>query len=103
MQWTLTAFLYPATDLPDVWIGHCLNLDVVTQGKPGGGPESALEWLVDAVTMIFEAEGGDAFKNHAAAPREIWERRDQCLSSNLCPFLYVQQFQDGRHRVTPRA
>ena len=69
----VSALLYPG-DLHDVWIGHCLCLDIVTQSAPGGGPAGALDSLVDAVALVVEHEGWNAFKRHEKAPQEFWSR-----------------------------
>lgn len=60
-----TFVIYPDDDLPKTWIGHCPEVNVVTQGH---SPEHALEVLQEAVTMVIYddvARGADPTERRA--------------------------------------
>ncbi len=73
-EWaSLTYLIFPSGDLPGVWVGHCLEVDVVSQGEEGGGPEHALEMTLQAAAITIEfdkREGRDPFDR--MAPEEYW-------------------------------
>lgn len=60
-----------AEDLPDQWVAHCLDLDVVTQG---GGAAHALRMLAEAcvMTIMHAREAGDDPFAGQRAPEEYW-------------------------------
>ncbi len=62
-----------AEDLPGVWVSHCLNFDIISQGDT---PQVAVESLVEAVMM---AMSDDLLEHHepterTPAPTEDWDR-----------------------------
>ncbi|MCK5642166.1 MAG: hypothetical protein KAJ19_15280, partial [Gammaproteobacteria bacterium] len=76
-EWaSLTYLVFPSGDIDGVWIGHCLEVDIVSQGAVGGGPESALESTLEAAAIIIECdkrEGVDPFER--MAPENYWPPR----------------------------
>ena len=68
----LRVLVTQAKDVPGQWIGHCLELDVVTQGD---SPQHALEMTREAVVMVI----GDDLRNElnpferSRAPVHDWE------------------------------
>ncbi len=66
----LTYIVHPADDLEGVWIGHCLELDVVSQGD---GPEEALKMVMEATAITqewYRRDGRDSWAS--SAPSEYW-------------------------------
>lgn len=66
----LTYIVYPSAELDGVWIGHCLETDVVSQGE---GAEQALLMVMEAagITVALDRrEGRDPFDR--CAPPEEW-------------------------------
>jgi predicted RNase H-like HicB family nuclease len=63
--------LKPAEDLPGQWVGHCLDLDVVTQGK---SLQHAVGMLLEAVTLtlIDDLEQGLDYATRRA-PQPFWD------------------------------
>jgi len=63
--------LRPVVELPGQWVGHCLDLDVVSQGR---SPSHALEMTVEACTMVLMEDrkrGLDPARRRA--PIEFWQ------------------------------
>lgn len=61
-----------APDVPGEWVAHCLNLDVISQGR---SVREAIDAVCEAVTMVVEADlarGVDPLKRESA-PEEFWE------------------------------
>src|SRR5947209_3310903 len=76
-----------AADLPDAWVAHCLDFDVVSQGN---SPQHAIEMLREAVEMVVM----DDLKRNAdprsrRAPEAYWVQLSRLL--------------DGADRVSPSA
>src|SRR5262245_35791138 len=72
-----SVLIYAAPDLPDVWIAHTLDCDVVTQGD---SPESAFQMALEATAMFVGdevARGADPFAT--PAPPEDWEKLARVL------------------------
>jgi hypothetical protein len=66
----LTIKIFPAQDIPGVWIAHVLDFDLVTQGF---SELHALAMAFEASQMIVEADaeaGRDPFAR--CAPPEEW-------------------------------
>jgi hypothetical protein len=57
-----------AADIPNQWVAHCLELDVVTQGN---NPNHTCEMLLEACAMVL-LDGIDISERHA--PEEVWDR-----------------------------
>lgn len=60
-----------AEDLPGVWLAHCLDLDVMSQGD---SIPHAIEMIAEAVNMTLEHDlstGRDPLDRRA--PREFWD------------------------------
>lgn len=69
--------LWRADDLPGQWLGHCLELDVVSQGN---SLRQALEMVKEAIETILVADvqkGLDPARHRA--PQEDWDRLWQRL------------------------
>ena len=62
----------PACDVPDQWVAHCLELDVVTQGND---LDHACKMLLEACAMVLldDIENG-RYISERRAPEEYWER-----------------------------
>lgn len=66
-----------AEDVPGEWVAHCLDLDVVSQGR---SLDHSLEALAEAVTMVLAddlSENLDPYAVRAKAPTEDWDRLAQ--------------------------
>lgn len=64
-----------AEDVPDAWVAHCLDLDVITYGV---SLQHALEMVLEATRMILDADaaaGRDPLERRA--PPEDWEKLQQ--------------------------
>lgn len=73
LQHRLHALIYPAKDLPGEWVSHCLDLDIVSQGRDAG---HALEMLCEAITLSvrWAIEEGRPPLELRPAPSEDWDR-----------------------------
>lgn len=83
------AIIQPADDIPGVWVGHCLDLDVVTQGD---SPEHALRMVHEASAMTLSddlARGAEPTARRA--PHEYW----RLLSKILHQGQRVQDIQEA--------
>jgi predicted RNase H-like HicB family nuclease len=64
----LVVLIEPAGDLPGQWVGHCLDLDIVSAGM---SPEHALEMVTEAVDECIAddlANGLDPWARRPAPP-----------------------------------
>jgi hypothetical protein len=69
----LWILLYRAPDVPDEWIAHCLDMDVVSQGTSF---HHAMSMLEEAIVLVMRGDitqGRDPFKR-VRAPDEEWVR-----------------------------
>lgn len=66
-----------AEDIPGVWIAHCLDLHVVTQGASLG---HALEMALEATRIVLDADA-ESGRNplERRAPPEYWEKLYQLM------------------------
>lgn len=57
--------------LPDQWVAHCLNWDLITQGD---SPAHALEMLCEAIGLAIEEDrrGGLDPSDLPPAPPDVW-------------------------------
>jgi hypothetical protein len=72
----VSVLMYPAEDIPGVWIAHCLDLDVMSQGMPNGGVESASECMAEAIMLACQWDRNqllDPFRCRKPAPAEDWD------------------------------
>ena len=70
----LDVLVFSAADLPGQWIGHCLDLDIVSQGN---SPEEALRMIREATEMsVIDAmnDGLDPKAVYKRAPERYWAR-----------------------------
>ena len=77
-----------AEDLPGVWVSHCLNLDIVSQGD---SIHEALDAIVEAVLMVLnddESEGLDPF-DRDRAPDECWQQMGRIMRDGI-PMQSIQ-------------
>jgi predicted RNase H-like HicB family nuclease len=67
----------PAQDVDGLWVSHCLNFDVISQGDT---PQEALASLREAVamTVVDDLENG-ADPAERSAPTELWDRLERVL------------------------
>lgn len=64
--------IHRAEDLPSVWVAHCLDFDVVSQGD---SPLHALDMVIEAVVMVACDDLNDNREPLLRrAPEEEWER-----------------------------
>jgi len=63
----LAYIVLPATDLPGQWVGHCLDLDLVTQGD---SLRDAVESICEAVDLVLETGDVSRYKR---APQGFWD------------------------------
>lgn len=62
----------PAEDIPGLWVGHCLDLDVISQGND---PHDAIESVTEAITMtVMDDLHHGLDPTGRRAPAEFWER-----------------------------
>lgn len=57
--------------LPDVWVSHCLDWDLVSQGN---SPKEAIQAITEAVVLMIQDDLNDGFdpQERNAAPMECW-------------------------------
>ena len=62
----------PAEDIPGVWVGHWLELDVISQGD---SPQGAIDAVAEAAAMtVVDDLQRNADLSERRAPSEFWER-----------------------------
>lgn len=69
-EWPELTYLICQSETPGVWVGHCLEVDAVSQGD---GPEDTLVMVMEATAIIMEydrRQGRDPFDR--CAPAECW-------------------------------
>lgn len=74
----LHVLIFPAEDLPGIWVAHVLEADLVTQGL---SPGDALDMAIDAWSIV-PAEGRDR-----PAPAEDWARWNVRRTGRVIPSL----------------
>ncbi len=68
----LWGHIRPSEHLDGVWVAHCLDVDVVTQGH---SPDHAFRMLLEAVAMVIEDDLNRNFEPLTRrAPEELWTR-----------------------------
>lgn len=74
-NYNLRAIIYRAPDAPRIWVAHCLELDVVTQGATPGLANEAIREAVEMVLLDDLNAGLDPFGRHPAPPdiQARWE------------------------------
>lgn len=74
----LWLLIKPAPDVPNQWVAHCLDLDIVTQGN---SMEHAFEMLREAVgmTVCDDLEAGRDPRRRKKAPQVCWDEWDRIL------------------------
>jgi predicted RNase H-like HicB family nuclease len=62
----------PAEDIPGVWVGHCLDFDVISQGD---SPHDAIDSVNEAIAMtVVDDLHHGLDPNERRAPAEFWDR-----------------------------
>lgn len=65
-------FVEPAEDIPGLWVAHCLDFDVISQGD---NPAHAIESVTEAVAMtLLDDLHHDLDPNERRAPAEFWDQ-----------------------------
>lgn len=83
---SLNVFLTPAPDLPGMWVGHCLEVDVVSQGD---SLRHAYEMTREAVELvILDDLSLGREPTQRSAPRDEWEAAYKTVQSRN-PKLYT--------------
>jgi predicted RNase H-like HicB family nuclease len=77
LVFTSWVMVEPAEDIPGVWVGHCLDFDVISQGD---SLQNAIDSVTEAVamTVIDDVQNG-LDPGERRAPSEFWERLAQIL------------------------
>ena len=73
---TLSVLACKSKQVDGQWVGHCLDLDLVTQGNSA---HHVLDMVLDALAMVIEddlAHGRDTFDGSSwdPAPTKYWEQ-----------------------------
>lgn len=70
---TLHAVIYPAEQIAQRWVAHCLELDIVTYGR---SESDAIAMLADAIATVAEAnvQSGQPPLQFRNAPRDVWRK-----------------------------
>ncbi len=79
---TLVVLVTRAEDVPGLWVSHCLNLDVISQGETLG---AALDAVKEAVEMVLDddlARGADPFER-GPAPDECWQQMNEVMRAGV--------------------
>lgn len=91
----LWALFRPSADVPGEWIAHCLDLDVVTQGR---SLQHSIEMLLEAVVITVEADvnaGLDPFRRGDRTPKENRSELAQLLyEGSLDPLATIEATED---------
>lgn len=67
----------PAEDIAGVWVGHCLDFDVISQGSD---PQEAIEAVIEAVAMtVLDDLDAGLDPRERRAPDEDWARLAKVL------------------------
>lgn len=86
-NFTLTAVLKPAEDIPGHWVSHCLELDVVSEGDT---LSAAMGMLTEAAAMTI-ADDLNGGRNPLArrAPEEFWSELGRIIEAGT-PVTFTQ-------------
>ena len=85
----LTFVVKPSEEIPDRWVGHCLELDVVSEGSSYA---HALEMALEAAGMVVKDDlqnGRDPFERRA--PKEFWREQRLIASEEGKPQTLMQR------------
>ncbi|HUC00407.1 MAG TPA: hypothetical protein VMS11_11325 [Solirubrobacterales bacterium] len=71
LVFTSSIVVAPAEDIAGMWVGHCLNFDVISQGS---NPNEAFEAVIEAVAMavLDDLDAGLDPRERPSAPAEDW-------------------------------
>jgi len=86
---TVWILVYPAPDVAEQWVAHCLDFDVVTQGN---SLEHALFMGREAVDVVVKSDleaGHDPFERNQA-PDEDWDRLFHLLK-HAVPMRHIKR------------
>ena len=64
-------YVVEPSEMPGVWLAHCLELDVVGQSRFGGGPEGAVESAIEMAKVLLEETRFQTVQRKRA-PDEYW-------------------------------
>ena len=67
LKYRFNVFVIPAPDLPDQWVAHCIELDLVTQGNTAA---HASAMLLEAIALVAEERGFPPFEFRTTPPEE---------------------------------
>jgi|GEM_PF-6540139 len=71
LELPLTFAFYPATDRKGMVLAHCLELDVVGQGRDVVSARAALQEAVETYVQ-YRVACGDAAQLYSPAPADVW-------------------------------
>ena len=73
---------YPAPDVPNTWLGHSLDLDIMAQGN---SPEQAVAALMEVLseTIAFRLTQGLSPIKWSPAPDEVWKGAESSAGEAL--------------------
>jgi len=71
-----------ADDLPDCWVAHCLNWDLVSQGS---SPSHAIKSVAEAIVLAIEEDIAADLDpdDRLPAPAEDWELFQRTLQNGM--------------------
>lgn len=79
LVFTSSLIVAPAEDIVGVWVGHCLDFDVISQGSD---PHEAIEAVIEAVAMtVMDDLRAGVDPCDRRAPEEYWVRLAKVLRS----------------------
>ena len=69
----LSVLLLSAPDVPGEWISHCLDWDIVSQGR---SPQHAMAMLCEAIMLSIQEDISDDMSDQPRpkAPDELWKQ-----------------------------
>ncbi len=91
---------FPAEDLPGIWVAHCLDIDVFSQGRSLGEAMAMIREALELTVADDLAHGRDPLGRRA--PKEDWDAlwREAMPGTSARPIDSVLEHQDAvRHVV----
>ena len=72
----LSILIIPSEDVPGLWVSHCLDMDLISQGD---NPNKAFRAIMEGVVMMAEDDLSNDLDplGRDKAPQEDWDRFDE--------------------------
>jgi predicted RNase H-like HicB family nuclease len=82
VRFPIRVVTYPAPDMPNTWLGHSLDLDIMAQGN---SPEQAVAALMEVLseTIAFRLTQGLPPIKWMPAPDEVWKGAESSAGEAL--------------------